>query len=50
METFHKLYAAALKFNPNDKNAQFNYEFVKKKIEELEKQLSKTESAATGRK
>jgi len=34
-------YAAALKFNPKDKNAQFNYEFVKKKIEELEKQLPK---------
>ncbi len=41
-------YAAALKFNPNDKNAQFNYEFVKKKIEELEKQLPKQNQQQQG--
>jgi len=41
-------YAAALKFNPKDKNAQFNYEFVKKKIEELEKQLPKQNQQQQG--
>ena len=33
-----KSYEAALAINPQDEDARFNYEFVKKKLEELKKQ------------
>jgi Ca-activated chloride channel family protein len=41
-------YESALKFDPKDENAKFNRDFVKKKLEELEKMLPKQQQQQQG--